>query len=74
MNLGKGLVFVGVGIAVVGGLIWLAGRLGLPLGKLPGDITVQGKKFFLHFPIISSLIASAILTILLNLILWLCRK
>lgn len=74
MNLGKWLVFVGLGIAIVGGLIWLGSRIGLSFGKLPGDITVQGKKFFFHFPIISSLIASVILTVLLNLIIWLCRK
>ncbi len=74
MNLGKWLIFVGLVIALVGGLIWLGSRLGLPLGKLPGDLSIQGKRFFFHFPIVTSLIASVILTVLLNLIFWLARR
>jgi hypothetical protein len=44
----------------------LAGRLpGLgPIGKLPGDILIKRDTFTFYFPITTSLLASAILSLL----------
>ena len=42
-TLGKGILVVGVVLVVVGGLIWVLGRTGLPLGRLPGDVQIEGE-------------------------------
>jgi len=42
----------------------------LPLGKLPGDITIERENFTFHFPLMTSILVSVLLT----LILWLWRK
>jgi hypothetical protein len=64
------LVLAGLALAVLGGLIWLAGRFGLPLGHLPGDIRIDRPNFRFYFPLTTCLLASAVLT----LILWLLRR
>ena len=38
-ELGKALLVLGVLLALIGALILLAARTGLPLGRLPGDIS-----------------------------------
>jgi uncharacterized protein HemY len=73
-NLGKILVFIGVGIVVLGLIIWLGGKLGLPLGKLPGDVHIQKGKMSVYFPVITCILVSVGLTILINLLLWIFRK
>ena len=62
--MGKTLVLVGLGIAVVG----LVVMLGVPLGRLPGDIVVRRDHFSFYFPITTALIVSIILTFLLALV------
>jgi len=67
MNLGDvGRILVGVGllILVVGGLLILAGRMGLPLGRLPGDVSYRGKNFAFFAPLGTSLLLSVLLTII----------
>jgi hypothetical protein len=66
---GKMLVILGVVLVVVGLLLWKFGGFG-PLGKLPGDISVQRDNFSFNFPIVTCLILSAVLT----LVMWLLRK
>lgn len=66
----KWLIFAGLGLVAVGVLFWL----GLPFGKLPGDIRIKGEKFGIYFPIVTCLIISVLLTLLLNFIFWLLRK
>jgi hypothetical protein len=39
------------------------------IGRLPGDIHIERRNFSIHFPIVTSLLLSVILTILLNLFL-----
>jgi Na+-driven multidrug efflux pump len=74
MQLGKWLVILGIGLTIVGLLIWLGSRMGLPFGKLPGDLHLKKDHFSLRFPLVSSLIISLILTLILNLIIWFFRK
>lgn len=74
MNLGKWLIYAGLGLLIMGLLIWCGSKWGISFGKLPGDIHVQKEKFSFHFPIATSIILSIALTILLNLIFWLFRK
>jgi hypothetical protein len=57
---GRTLVLLGLGIAALGLLI----MLGLPLGRLPGDIYVRRGSFSFYFPLATSIILSIFLTIL----------
>ena len=59
------LVFGGV-LLVVGIALLVAEKLGL--GRLPGDIVVEGKSFRLYAPIATSILVSVVLTLLLNLL------
>ena len=65
-TIGKWIVLFGLGLAVLGGLVWLAGRMGLPPGRLPGDINFQNGNFSFYFPCASSILISIVLTILAN--------
>ena len=58
----KLLVIVGLVIAGLGLLM----MLGLPFGKLPGDLSYRRGNFSFHFPLATSIIVSIILTLLLN--------
>ena len=73
-NIGKWLIVIGLGLAVVGGALWVMGRVGVPLGRLPGDIRIEREGFRFYFPITSSILVSVALTILINLILRLFKK
>ena len=59
--MGKLLVIVGVIVACVGLLM----MLGLPIGRLPGDITYRRGGTTVYFPIVTCLVASVILTLVL---------
>ena len=58
--MGKLLVLVGLGIAALGLLM----MLGVPFGRLPGDFHVRRGNFSFHFPLVTSLIVSILLTLL----------
>ena len=64
----------GVLLAVVGLLVIGAGRLGLPYGRLPGDINVQRGGLTVFIPLVSCLLASVVLTVVVNLVLWILRR
>jgi hypothetical protein len=60
------LVVVGLLVAAIGALVWL----GVPLGRLPGDIAVERDGFRLYVPITTSVLASLALMLLG----WLLRR
>lgn len=62
------MLVAGLGLAAAGALLYLLGRIGLPLGILPGDINVQGERSSFHFPFVTCIIVSVVLTIVLNLL------
>ena len=67
-NIARYLVIGGIVLILLGGGVYLAAKFGIPLGRLPGDIRIEGKNGSLYFPIVSSILVSVILTIVLNLI------
>jgi hypothetical protein len=69
-DIGKTLVVVGLGLVVLGLLVWLGGKMNLPLGRLPGDIRIDRPNFKFHFPLATCLLISVVLTV----IMWLLRK
>jgi hypothetical protein len=60
--MGKLLVFFGLGIAALGLLV----MVGVPLGRLPGDIVVKRGNFSFYFPLATSIILSILLTLILT--------
>jgi hypothetical protein len=67
------LVIVGCITAVVGLVLLLAPRIPW-LGHLPGDIHYQGKNTSFHFPILTCIVVSVVLTLVVNLVLRPYRK
>jgi hypothetical protein len=63
-ELGKLLLMLGGIIIVVGLVFLLAGRFGLPLGRLPGDFAYRGKHTAFYFPLGTSILLSVILSLL----------
>ncbi len=59
--MGKLLVIVGLLVAFVGLLV----MLGVPIGRLPGDISYRRGNTTFYFPIVTSIVASILLTLLL---------
>jgi len=57
---GKLLVVIGLVVAGLGVLV----MLGLPLGRLPGDIAVRRGNFSFYFPLTTSIVLSVVLTLL----------
>jgi Protein of unknown function (DUF2905) len=67
-DLGRSLVFLGLLLVALGGIILLLGRVPR-LGRLPGDILVERGNFRLYAPIATGLLLSLVLTVLVNLLL-----
>jgi hypothetical protein len=63
----RSLIVVGLLIAGVGLLM----TLGLPIGRLPGDITIRRGNFTFYFPLVTSIIASIVLTLIM---MWFSRR
>ena len=68
-EIGKLLVVVGIIIALAGVLMWTGVGRGW-LGRLPGDIHYSRDSFSFHFPIVTCLLFSVVLTV----VMWLLRK
>ena len=64
-DLGKVLVGLGGFVVLVGLLIMLLGKVGLPLGRLPGDIVYRGKNTVFYFPLVTSILLSVALSLML---------
>jgi hypothetical protein len=69
-NVGRLLVFAGLGLALLGAVLWFAGGKGWLswLGRLPGDIRVEGERGGFYFPVVTCLVVSVVLSGLLALV------
>lgn len=63
VELGKALLGLGILLAIIGGVLLIAGRVGLPLGRLPGDFAFRGKNVRVYFPLGTSILLSVILSL-----------
>jgi len=70
---GRWMVVIGLGIAGIGVLMVLLSRIGIPIGRLPGDIRLQGENMTCLIPIASMILISLLLTIALNILLRLLK-
>lgn len=68
LQLGRILIILGAVILAAGVILTVAGRLGLPFGNLPGDITYQKKNITIFAPFGTMLLVSVVITLILNFI------
>ncbi len=64
--LARWLVIIGIGIAVLGGILWLVSRIP-GVSSLPGTIKIEGSGFTCVIPLLAMIVISIVLTVLLNL-------
>ncbi len=67
-ELGRILIGFGLLLVLVGAAILLIGRIGLPLGRLPGDFAFRGKNISFYFPLASSILISLLLTLIFSIL------
>ncbi|HLF89128.1 MAG TPA: DUF2905 domain-containing protein [Anaerolineales bacterium] len=67
-------LIIGVISLVIAGGLFLAAKLGLPLGRLPGDIVIKRGNFTLAIPIVTSIVLSILLTVGINIIIRLLNR
>ena len=58
--MGRSLIAIGVVVALIGVLI----QLGVPLGRLPGDISIKRAHGSFYFPIVTCIVVSIVLSLL----------
>ena len=64
MNLGRVLIVAGIALAGLGAVILLISRLGIPLGRLPGDLVVRREHSTFYFPWVTCLVLSVVISLL----------
>jgi len=62
--MGRLLINAGILLVAAGLAIILAERLGIRLGRLPGDIQIQGRRGGFYFPVVTCLLVSAVLSLI----------
>ena len=67
-DLGRLLIGVGLVLRIAGGLLLLLGRTGIPLGRLPGDISYRGRNVSVYFPLGTSILLSVVLSLVFYLL------
>ena len=73
-SIGRYLILGGLLLALIGGALYVSGRLGLPLGRLPGDIRIEWRGGGLYIPLVASILISLVLTLVLNILVRFFRK
>ncbi len=69
-DLGRILIGLGAVLVVIGLVVMVAGKFGLPLGRLPGDISYRGKNTAFYFPLATSILLSVVLSV----VVWLVQR
>ena len=67
-DIGRIIMILGISLIVIGGLVMLIGRMGLPLGRLPGDIVYKGKNTTFYFPLATCILLSVVVSAVMYLI------
>lgn len=65
-DIGKTLIYLGLLLVVVGCVIHFGGKF-IPFGRLPGDINIVGENGSFHFPVVTCIIISVVLSVIANL-------
>jgi hypothetical protein len=67
-ELGKWMILGGLVVAAIGGLLFIGGRLPLRLGRLPGDIAIEGRRGSFYFPVVTCILLSVVFTLVMWLV------
>ena len=65
---GKWIIGIGIIVVVIGIIIYFFHDKLHWIGRLPGDIRIEKENFRLYFPITTMIIASVLLTLIVNII------
>jgi O-antigen/teichoic acid export membrane protein len=65
---GKYLIVLGVMVILIGVVVYFFGDKLHWIGRLPGDIRVERENFRFYFPFMTMILASLLLTLIINLI------
>ncbi|MGD1071448.1 MAG: DUF2905 domain-containing protein [Bryobacteraceae bacterium] len=68
--MGRWLIGAGVFLVVAGLVVIIGERVGIRIGRLPGDIRVEGKHGVFYFPVVSCILIGVILSV----VSWLFRS
>ena len=68
--MGRALIAIGIALVILGLIVTFGEKLPVRLGRLPGDIVIHGKHSVFYFPIVTSIVAS----VLLSLLMWLFSR
>ncbi len=69
-HMARAFIAIGIALVILGLLLTLGEKLPIRLGRLPGDIVIRGKNTTFYFPLVTSLLVSA----LLSLVMWLISR
>jgi len=64
-DIGRMLVWIGGLLLLFGVVLIVAGKMNLPIGRLPGDFTWRGKNTTVYFPLMTSIVLSVVLSLVL---------
>jgi hypothetical protein len=67
MGIGRTLILAGSALVVIGVLLTFGEKLPIRLGRLPGDIAIQGKNSVFYFPIVTCILLSLVLSLVMSL-------
>ncbi len=75
-SIGRWLLIIGISLAAIGAALLLLGRLPFiqSLGRLPGDIRIEGQGFTCLVPVVSMILLSVFITIILNIVIRLINR
>jgi len=73
-SIGRFLVLGGLVLILIGGALYMSARVGLPFGRLPGEIRIEWQGGGFYFPVVTSSLLSVVLTVVLNLLVRFFRK
>jgi hypothetical protein len=73
-NISRYIIIAGVALIIIGAILFGLSKFNIPMGRLPGDIHVEGEHGSFYFPVTSSIVVSIVLTIILNVIARLFKK
>jgi hypothetical protein len=58
------LIGAGITLVIAGLVVSLADRVGIHLGRLPGDIRIEGKHGGFYFPVVTCVLVSILLSLI----------
>lgn len=62
------IILAGIVLIIIGAIVYALAKLNLPLGRLPGDIRIEGRGGSFYLPLTTSILISIVLSVLVNII------